>query len=88
MKYVVMDVYGYKSEKEERDIYAICDSFKDALACIIKAEEDYYGPDAYSAKYSKFVHKRRSFVNGEKFIANSTSWIMQDEQDGYIVVRA
>ena len=88
MRYVVMDVYGYKSKEEKRDIYEVCDSFKNALACIIKAEEDYYGPDAYSAKYAKFVHKRRPFVNGEKFIASSTSWIMQDEQDGYIITKA
>lgn len=88
MKYVVMDVYGYKTEKEERNVYEVCNSFKDALTCIIKAEEDYYGPDAYSEKYAKFVHKRRHFVNGEKFIANSTSWIMQDEQDGYIIAKA
>jgi hypothetical protein len=88
MKYVVMDVYGYKTEKEERNVYEVCNSFNDALACIIKAEEDYYGPDAYSKKYAKFVHKRRNSVNGEKFIANSTSWIMQDEQDGYIIAKA
>lgn len=88
MKYTVIAVYGYNTKEETRDFEENCNTLKEALDYICKREEDYYGPDQFTAKYRKFVNRRRPFIDGEKFIASSVSWLMKDNYDGYIIVKA